>query len=197
MKYLYKNNDIPKDVFITKYEVIGDSIIVTYADGNTIKFDYSINQINLIESSMKNQIEKAENKIREYASDNSKEIFWEIYTAWFMYYTAHNYMTTDIERSKIIQGSCFLSFVAMFLIRGYSYFSRKELINEYLKYKYFIENEDILNYENNLRNSENNINPNEIYRLSINDLDNMSIKELEEMVELITNTYGDKVLKRQ
>ena len=197
MKYLYKNNDIPKDVFITKYEVIGDSIIVTYADGNTIKFDYSINQINLIESSMKNQIAKAQPTIASYDSDNSKEIFWEIYTAWFMYYTAHNYMTTDIERSKIVQGSCFLSFVAIFLIRGYSYFSRKELINEYLKYKYFIENEDILNYENNLRNSENMVNPNEIYRLSINDLDNMSIKELEEMVELITNTYGDKVLKRQ
>lgn len=185
------------DDYILYYEIIDDQIIVHYANyEETESFPYSTEEINRIENLMKEQILSSKSKIDDFRSKNKNEYFWQLYNCWFMYISSHNYMNSQNTPQKIIQGFCFLSFVSLFILRSKTIIDRKELIKEFEKYKYFIENEDIINYEYYMSQNQNSmISSYEIPRISINDIQNTSIQELKEIVELITTSYKEDVYK--
>ena len=198
MKNIYKNRRLPRG-YIINYEITDNLIEVHYADNHVEHYPYTINEINIVEDRMKEQILDAKDIIEEYKKNNKIDYFWQVYNAWFTYYCGSRFIGADNKTTKTIQGCCCASFIAVFVLRQKLLDDRKAIFKEYDKYKYFIDNEQVINYENNILNeslnNSNKFDMNNMYRLGINDIDNMTLKELKEIVELITSSYGDKVLE--
>lgn len=201
MKYFYYKNMpsyISRFDFITGYDIKDDKIIVNYASGYSTEKENTKENLRSIVEAMKNQVfstidginmEKINKSIK---SDN----FWIGYNSWFTIYTLYNSLTSTSTFNKGFQGVLCCLFILLGFQRLHDRTINKEKKNEILKYKYFLDNEDIINYEILKRyfdEEPNSPDLSDVPLITINDIDNMSLTELKETVELIRQNYGEEL----
>lgn len=202
MRYLsLKSDKYGKYNFITGFQVDKriNKIIVYYANNTNVWMNYSEDQVKHLENVMKSQVLEAYKNIRKYKSELKSELLWELYNVWFMYYDISNMVSSDENGRKITFGLCGAGFLGLFIARLCRIEDRASLIKELKKYRYFIENEAIINYEAEhyyVNENSNSIDLNAPAKLTINDLDQISIQELEETVELIEKAHEDVDFKQ-
>ena len=193
MKY-FDNEDITDkkdDFFVKKYEIKDDKIEV-FRGNDSVIMDYSKDKVDLLNDIMKNQIVNISfDKERQNKYKKNREIFWIIYNLYFTGFTYSRLNSSDTKLFKYIFGIATIIFIELTNIRIKLYFKYKDKIKEVEKFKYFIENEDIINYELIKRYLEsfNTNNSCDFSPITINDIDDMSLKELKEIKELIENNY--------
>ncbi len=208
MKYFYPNKEnrylygkyIPKYEFITRYELIDDQIIVYYANNERKeRLKYSKEKEYLIQNIMKNQIKDSSSLQSGYIEELKHNNLHNIFNLCFLYYSSSNYIQASDNKTKIIYGTAFVLFLTTLNLRLFDNLNNKERLNEIKKYKFFIENEDLINYEtikSFIEESESNaINYSLENLISINDIDNMTLIELKEIVELIKQNYNEDEIK--
>ena len=171
-----------------------DIIVLYYADNTFIYADYSEDNVIKLEGIMKKQVIDAYKNIGNLKRGIKSETLWELYNIWFMFYDISNMISSDENGRKITFGVCGAGFLGLFIARLLRIEDMSGIVKELNKYKFFIENEKIINYE--AEQFYTNENANSIAldapaKLTINDLSQMSIKELEETVELIEQAHED------
>lgn len=197
MRYLNtKDNKFDKRKFVTGFQIDRkyNLIKVYYADNTFIYADYSEENVKKLESVMKKQVIDAYKNIGNLKRGIKSETLWELYNIWFMFYDISNMVSSDENGRKITFGVCGAGFLGLFIARLLRIEDMSGIVKELNKYKFFIENEKIINYE--AEQFYTNENANSIAldapaKLTINDLSQMSIKELEETVELIEQAHED------
>lgn len=197
MRYLNtKDNKFDKRKFVTGFQIDRkyNLIKVYYADNTFIYADYSEDNVIKLESIMKKQVIDAYKNIGNLKRGIKSETLWELYNIWFMFYDISNMVSSDENGRKITFGVCGAGFLGLFIARLLRIEDMSGIVKELNKYKFFIENEKIINYE--AEQFYTNENANSIAldapaKLTINDLSQMSIKELEETVELIEQAHED------
>lgn len=173
MKYFYYEN-MPNYVsrfgFVIRYEIKDNKIIVNYANGYTTQEENTNENLKSIVEAIKNQVlgviteEDQKRMHKAIKSDN----FWIGYNAWFTFYTLYNSFTATNGFNKGFQR------------------------DEIQKYRYFLENEDIINYEIIKRYFEEEPNSPDISNaplITINDISNMPLTELKETVDKTKKHY--------
>ena len=197
MRYLNtKDNKFDKRKFVTGFQIDRkyNLIKVYYADNTFIYADYSEENVIKLEGIMKKQVIDAYKNIGNLKRGIKSETLWELYNIWFMFYDISNMVSSDENGRKITFGVCGAGFLGLFIARLLRIEDMSGIVKELNKYKFFIENEKIINYE--AEQFYTNENANSIAldapaKLTINDLSQMSIKELEETVELIEQAHED------
>ena len=197
MRYLNtKDNKFDKRKFVTGFQIDRkyNLIKVYYADNTFIYADYSEDNVIKLEGIMKKQVIDAYKNIGNLKRGIKSETLWELYNIWFMFYDISNMISSDENGRKITFGVCGAGFLGLFIARLLRIEDMSGIVKELNKYKFFIENEKIINYE--AEQFYTNENANSIAldapaKLTINDLSQMSIKELEETVELIEQAHED------
>ena len=197
MRYLNtRDNKFDKRKFVTGFQIDRkyNLIKVYYADNTFIYADYSEDNVIKLEGIMKKQVIDAYKNIRNLKRGIKSETLWELYNIWFMFYDISNMVSSDENGRKITFGVCGAGFLGLFIARLLRIEDMSGIVKELNKYKFFIENEKIINYE--AEQFYTNENANSIAldapaKLTINDLSQMSIKELEETVELIEQAHED------
>ena len=197
MRYLNtKDNKFDKRKFVTGFQIDRkyNLIKVYYADNTFIYADYSEDNVIKLEGIMKKQVIDAYKNIGNLKRGIKSETLWELYNIWFMFYDISNMISSDENGRKITFGVCGAGFLGLFIARLLRIEDMSGIVKELNKYKFFIENEKIINYE--AEQFYTNENANSIAldapaKLTINDLNQMSIKELEETVELIEQAHED------
>ena len=197
MRYLNtKDNKFDKRKFVTGFQIDRkyNLIKVYYADNTFIYADYSEDNVIQLEGIMKKQVIDAYKNIGNLKRGIKSETLWELYNIWFMFYDISNMISSDENGRKITFGVCGAGFLGLFIARLLRIEDMSGIVKELNKYKFFIENEKIINYE--AEQFYTNENANSIAldapaKLTINDLSQMSIKELEETVELIEQAHED------
>ena len=197
MRYLNtKDNKFDKRKFVTGFQIDRkyNLIKIYYADNTFIYADYSEDNVIKLEGIMKKQVIDAYKNIRNLKRGIKSETLWELYNIWFMFYDISNMVSSDENGRKITFGVCGAGFLGLFIARLLRIEDMSGIVKELNKYKFFIENEKIINYE--AEQFYTNENANSIAldapaKLTINDLSQMSIKELEETVELIEQAHED------
>ena len=197
MRYLNtRDNKFDKRKFVTGFQIDRkyNLIKVYYADNTFIYADYSEDNVKKLESVMKKQVIDAYKNIGNLKRGIKSETLWELYNIWFMFYDISNMISSDENGRKITFGVCGAGFLGLFIARLLRIEDMSGIVKELNKYKFFIENEKIINYE--AEQFYTNENANSIAldapaKLTINDLSQMSIKELEETVELIEQAHED------
>ena len=197
MRYLNtKDNKFDKRKFVTGFQIDRkyNLIKVYYADNTFIYADYSEDNVIKLEGIMKKQVIDAYKNIGNLKRGIKSETLWELYNIWFMFYDISNMVSSDENGRKITFGVCGAGFLGLFIARLLRIEDMSGIVKELNKYKFFIENEKIINYE--AEQFYTNENANSIAldapaKLTINDLSQMSIKELEETVELIEQAHED------
>ena len=197
MRYLNtRDNKFDKRKFVTGFQIDRkyNLIKVYYADNTFIYADYSEDNVKKLESVMKKQVIDAYKNIGNLKRGIKSETLWELYNIWFMFYDISNMVSSDETGRKISFGVCGAGFLGLFIARLLRIEDMSGIVKELNKYKFFIENEKIINYE--AEQFYTNENANSIAldapaKLTINDLSQMSIKELEETVELIEQAHED------
>ena len=197
MRYLNtRDNKFDKRKFVTGFQIDRkyNLIKVYYADNTFIYADYSEENVKKLESIMKKQVIDAYKNIGNLKRGIKSETLWELYNIWFMFYDISNMVSSDENGRKITFGVCGAGFLGLFIARLLRIEDMSGIVKELNKYKFFIENEKIINYE--AEQFYTNENANSIAldapaKLTINDLSQMSIKELEETVELIEQAHED------
>ena len=197
MRYLNtKDNKFDKRKFVTGFQIDRkyNLIKIYYADNTFIYADYSEENVIKLEGIMKKQVIDAYKNIGNLKRGIKSETLWELYNIWFMFYDISNMVSSDENGRKITFGVCGAGFLGLFIARLLRIEDMSGIVKELNKYKFFIENEKIINYE--AEQFYTNENANSIAldapaKLTINDLSQMSIKELEETVELIEQAHED------
>ena len=197
MRYLNtRDNKFDKRKFVTGFQIDRkyNLIKVYYADNTFIYADYSEDNVIKLESIMKKQVIDAYKNIGNLKRGIKSETLWELYNIWFMFYDISNMVSSDENGRKITFGVCGAGFLGLFIARLLRIEDMSGIVKELNKYKFFIENEKIINYK--AEQFYTNENANSIAldapaKLTINDLSQMSIKELEETVELIEQAHED------
>ena len=197
MRYLNtRDNKFDKRKFVTGFQIDRkyNLIKVYYADNTFIYADYSEDNVIKLEGIMKKQVIDAYKNIGNLKRGIKSETLWELYNIWFMFYDISNMISSDENGRKITFGVCGAGFLGLFIARLLRIEDMSGIVKELNKYKFFIENEKIINYE--AEQFYTNENANSIAldapaKLTINDLSQMSIKELEETVELIEQAHED------
>ena len=197
MRYLNtRDNKFDKRKFVTGFQIDRkyNLIKVYYADNTFIYADYSEDNVIKLEGIMKKQVIDAYKNIGNLKRGIKSETLWELYNIWFMFYDISNMISSDENGRKITFGVCGAGFLGLFIARLLRIKDMSGIVKELNKYKFFIENEKIINYE--AEQFYTNENANSIAldapaKLTINDLSQMSIKELEETVELIEQAHED------
>lgn len=197
MRYLNtRDNKFDKRKFVTGFQIDRkyNLIKVYYADNTFIYADYSEDNVIKLEGIMKKQVIDAYKNIGNLKRGIKSETLWELYNIWFMFYDISNMVSSDENGRKITFGVCGAGFLGLFIARLLRIEDMSGIVKELNKYKFFIENEKIINYE--AEQFYTNENANSIAldapaKLTINDLSQMSIKELEETVELIEQAHED------
>ena len=192
------SNNIHSANFLTGYRKEGNEIIATYSGGHEISYSNSKETINYLQETMKKQV--LDNYPR--LTDQKKTLFYYNFSAFYnVLFTANAVKilaTNNNGVNRIVSGGgliIFLFAIGFWLKKGEKI---SENISELKKYKFFIDNEDIINYEICKRymdeNDTNSINDKYISTLSINDIDDYTLIELKEMVELIKQAYPEEEL---
>ena len=186
-------------LFVTGFEVKDDKIYVHYADPNETKtLDLNDENINLVYSYLQKQIDEGLLNRNYYLESLKKKKFWSIYSYFWIHNSLFNAITHSQVWSKVVQGIVCAGFSILFNLYMKEEEEYREKIKEIDKYKFFIDNEDIINYEiirHSLDSSESNIpNYDEIPTLTINDINDITLTELKETVELIKQNYNDEEL---
>lgn len=197
MRYLNtKDNKFDKRTFVTGFQIDRkyNLIKIYYADNTFIYADYTEDNVMKLESVMKKQVIDAYKNIGNLKRGIKSETLWELYNIWFMFYDISNMVSSDENGRKITFGVCGAGFLGLFIARLLRIEDMSGIVKELNKYKFFIENEKIINYE--AEQFYTNENANSIAldapaKLTINDLNQMTIKELEETVELIEQAHED------
>ena len=202
MKYFYSKrllNQVAKYDFITGYEIKDDKIIVNYANkARHEELKFSPSTLKLIEVQMRNQVlsSMSDAAINEYRKYIKSANWWMIYNLWFIFYSSFNAANGNYPFSRALQSILCLGFISMLGRNIKDKEDYKEYINEIEKYRFFIENEDTINYEIVKRYFESDANSPDISGaplITINDIDDMTLTELKETVELIRKNYSDEL----
>lgn len=190
--------------FILNYIIIGNTIIVYYANDDVDAFDYSIEKEKEILERMKYQVISSKNF---YMGLNTKlEIFLKLFINEILLFIMFIIGCMNINFTLIpnIIGTILLP-ISM-IITGYKLNKCNKIRNDFKKHMLFINNEDYLNniirnniestkgLEEKLRRKLNN-NESNNYKFTINTIDGMEYKELREVYRYVDNK--NKVLTKR
>ena len=182
--------------FILNYIIIGNTIIVYYANDDVDAFDYSIEKEKEILERMKYQVISSKNF---YKGLNTKfEIFLKLFINEILLFAMFimGSMSMNFTLIPNIIGSVLLPL--SIIITGYKLNKCKYIRNDFKKHLLFISNEDYLNniirndiestkgLEEKLRRKLNN-NESNNYKFTINTIDGMEYKELREVYRYVDN----------
>lgn len=201
MKDIYNRN--PKDAgtydFITKYEIENNYLHVYYSSGMRDVLELTKDNLIMIQDQMKNQILNAASIEKLSKRKINYDSFWTAYNVLFGGRSLYYIITSDNNNQKYFQACCLALFLLLSGLWINELVYNKERLDEIKKYKYFIENEDLINYDNIKRyfeENESNIpNLDDIQVLTINDINDITLIELKEMVELNTNNNDEEQIK--
>ena len=197
MKYFFEDKNYPGGDFITGYDIKDDRINLHFAfEEKDHSIEYSKEKVYLLNDKMRSQVENNELE-NKYKNKNRQLTWWKFYNMWFAYFSIYNANKASSNGYRIAHSVLFLFFVLFLGLNIKDKIKNKERLDEIRKYKYFIENQELINYEIIKRHLENN-NSNipditDAPLITINDIDDMTLIELKETVELIKQNYGEEL----
>lgn len=205
MKDYLSDKNGSKD-FILNYIVIGNTIIVYYANDDVDTFEYSINKEKEILEIMKYQVINSKNF---YNGLNTKfEIFLKLFINEILFFVMFIIGSMSVNFTLIpnIIGSIVLP-ISM-IITGYELKKCNKIRCDYKKHILFLKNEDYLNniirnnidatreLEEKLRMKVNN-NESNNFKFNINTINGMEYKELKEVYRYVDNRNKTLTKRKQ
>lgn len=191
--------------FILNYIIIGNKLIVYYANDDVDTFDYSIEKEKEILERMKYQVTSSKNF---YDGLNTKlEIFLKLLINEILLFIMFVIGSMSIKLTLIpnIIGSILLPI--SIIITGYKLNKCNKIRNDFKKHLLFINNEDYLNniirndiestkeLEEKLRRKVNN-NESNNFKFTINTIDGMEYRELREVYRFVDNKNKSLIKKK-
>lgn len=202
---MYKDNEMRlydylcKENYLKNYDIENDKIILHYFNGETKTLDKD--QYSYYASLLMNDLYDFidDNEYQEYIdmSHTTKTIIGSSFIGWSLYA-----LISLIAKKPLLPSILPASVLGIFYI--FESIIEKDIYQNYgledyfNKLKYFIDNEEIINMgiEKQFEDEYSN-NMQELNYPTINDVSKMHIKELKEMVELISNAYPEEAKKLQ
>lgn len=192
--------------FILNYIIIGNKLIVYYANDDVDSFEYSIDKEKEILERMKYQVTSSK---KFYDGLNTKlEVFLKLLINEILLFTMFIMACMSINLTLIpnIIGTILLP--TSIIITGYKLNKYNKIRNDFKKHLLFINNEDYLNniirndiestkgLEEKLRRKLNN-NESNNFKFTINTIDGMEYKELREVYRYVDNKNKSLTKRKQ
>ena len=194
MKYInaHEVHNIPRYEYITGYEIDGNNLSIKYANKERKKIvPNTPENIESIINSIKKQIARFGLSEEQYNDVINKYNRCLLVDA--LYCLGSYICFLHIESYGELPKTAFI-LVLLDLISKSSSKSRYQQLEEVLKNQFFLENEELINYDIRKRFNEEQVGSDEeINLITINDIDDMSLTELRETVELIKQNYGEEL----
>ena len=194
MKYInaHEVRNIPRYEYITGYEIDGNNLSIKYANKERKKIvPNTPENIESIINSIKKQIARFGLSEEQYNDVINKYNRCLLVDA--LYCLGSYICFLHIKSYGELPKTAFI-LVLLDLISKSSSKSRYQQLEEVLKNQFFLENEELINYDIRKRFNEEQVGSDEeINLITINDIDDMSLTELRETVELIKQNYGEEL----
>ena len=205
MKYFYDEDrfHLGRSSFVSGYEIKKGKFIINFANGNNKEIRLQKGKLdeykNFYQNKMIKQVMDSDISESDYKQNIKRDNWWSIYNLVLNIHCLYHFIKSSDITTSMIQGIGFI--LSLFMI-GYwqsNCISKKEKLDEIEKYKYFLENEDLINftiYKTYFEDYESNsLDINDIPVITINDLDKRTLIELKEIVELTKNAYNEQEIE--
>lgn len=181
--------------FITNYHIENGELIINFSNRNTQKVPYSKDvEIRIIEA-MKKQIYQASEleSLYKRRMDNNK-----FYTRWHLVIGLVDIIASLQSKHPFINLSLGTVILTLSYLYSINASEDKERLKEIEKHRLFLLfecqiNEDIINHYNEMVKANTMSQEYEPNTMTINDLDNYSLEEIKEMIELISQSEDYKL----
>ena len=183
---LYKNS-----LFITNYEVNRDSIKINYSNGKFRIVPYSKEKEIEILNTMKEQVLRINEFKDTFYNNANQSIEYSMLMGLLAVFNASLFM---LDESNIAKLTSMVGILVGSGMTGYLLANAKnneDALNEIKKYKYFLDNEDTINHEITLNYFDfygKDADIEKANRITLNDIDNYTLDDLEAIVELIKSS---------
>jgi hypothetical protein len=178
-------------LFITSYQLNGTSIKINYGKNRFRVIPYSKEAENIILEIMKKQVETMYDFENIITSDYKTCRNFAIIDAFLALANGAMFLFNHTNNIKYINlAGMIVTDAAAIIYAGQANKNHKKL-DEIRKYKYFLENEDIINHEITLRYFDfygKDADINEANRITLNNIDDYTLEDLETIVELIKSS---------
>ncbi len=177
-------------LFITGYQLNGESIKINYSSGKFKVIPYTEKDEKNILEVMKYQAELMYGMKDYYVKRHKEEVIYAATDAALALLNGAFFLSND-SKSRYLNLAVmfFIGFVGGFFAVNAN--KNKKNIEELEKYKYLIENEDTINHEIALRYFDfygKDADINEANRITLNNIDNYTLEDLKSIVELIESS---------